>query len=66
MPDYDGKFGTYFMGAATFCPSYPYNIHTMSAHPIVQRSLYEGTAVNHLINIILMMLLYLKRTYTLV
>ncbi len=37
-----GKMLTYFMGAITFCPEYPFQIHSVSRVPIVQKKLYEG------------------------
>lgn len=38
---------TYFMGAFTFCPSYPYSIQSMSSRPIVPWSgLYDGAWVH--------------------
>jgi predicted GH43/DUF377 family glycosyl hydrolase len=33
---------TYFMGAITFCPNYPFHIYSMSSHPILLRKFYEG------------------------
>eukprot|EP01037_Dinobryon_pediforme_P021349 gene21349-22193_t len=38
----------YFFGAITFCPSFPYFVHSMSAAPIIlQKSLYEGPWIEH-------------------
>lgn len=36
---------TYFMGAITFCPSPPFDIHSISTHPILQEKFYEGAWV---------------------
>ncbi len=33
---------TYFMGALTLCPDFPFNIHTMSSHPILTPDMYDG------------------------
>ena len=33
---------TYFMGAITFCPRPPFNVHTISRYPIVNESMYQG------------------------
>ena len=33
---------TYFMGAFTFCPHFPFKIHSMSSHPILKEELYQG------------------------
>ena len=33
---------TYFMGAITFCPRPPFNVHMISRHPIVNESMYQG------------------------
>ena len=33
---------TYFMGDITFCPRPPFNVHTISRHPIVNESMYQG------------------------
>lgn len=30
------------MGAITFCPKPPFNVHTISRHPIVNESMYKG------------------------
>lgn len=31
---------TYFMGAVTFCPVFPFNLHAVSPHPILNESMY--------------------------
>jgi hypothetical protein len=36
------KILTYYMGAITFCPSFPYQIHSISKVPITHPSLYSG------------------------
>eukprot|EP01038_Epipyxis_sp_PR26KG_P004280 gene4280-6064_t len=36
------KLKTYFMGAITFCPHFPFHIHSMSPLPILQEFLYQG------------------------
>jgi hypothetical protein len=33
---------TYFMGAIRFCPIFPYHIHSISTHPILQEQYYDG------------------------
>ena len=33
---------TYFMGAISFCPRPPFNVHSISRYPIVNESLYSG------------------------
>lgn len=33
---------TYFMGSIAFCPHPPFNVHLISAHPIVNESMYQG------------------------
>jgi len=40
------KLRTYFMGAVTFCPTPPFAYHSMSSHPIVKDTLYQGPWVN--------------------
>jgi hypothetical protein len=36
------KLKTYFMGAVTFCPKPPFQLHSMSSHPIVKERFYDG------------------------
>lgn len=36
---------TYFMGALTFCAEPPFAIHSISSHPILLPSLYDGAWV---------------------
>lgn len=33
---------TYFMGAITFCPHYPYHVHSISNYPILEPGWYDG------------------------
>lgn len=33
---------TYLMGAITFCPHPPFNIHAITYQPIVNQSFYDG------------------------
>jgi hypothetical protein len=33
---------TYFMGCITFCANYPFQIYSISAHPILLRKFYQG------------------------
>lgn len=37
-----GTIRTYFMGAITFCPNYPFEFFSVSTHPILQEKYYEG------------------------
>ncbi len=37
------------MGAITFCPNFPFHIHSMSSLPILKESLYEGPQIDKLI-----------------
>lgn len=39
------KMRTYFMGACTFCPTFPYSLSATSVYPIVNSSLYETSWV---------------------
>ena len=39
------KVRTYFMGAVAFCPSLPFQIHSVSPYPILKEPLYEGPGV---------------------
>lgn len=41
------KIKTYYMGALTFCDEYPFNIHFISAAPIVKKRFYEGAWVKN-------------------
>lgn len=38
---------TYFMGAVTFCPNFPFQMHSISRHPILQDFLYQGPWLNN-------------------
>lgn len=37
---------TYFMGAITFCPHFPFNIHAISPYPLIAEEFYKGPVVN--------------------
>eukprot|EP01039_Chlorochromonas_danica_P006634 gene6634-7327_t len=41
------RLQTYFMGAVTFCPNYPFHVHSISRHPILQDFLYQGSWMNN-------------------
>ncbi len=44
---------TYFMGAITFCPEPPFQIHSISAVPIIKKHLYDGPWDTKKINYVL-------------
>lgn len=44
---------SYFMGVVTFCPNPPFNIHSMSAYPILKSGLYEGKWANRYCNYVM-------------
>lgn len=47
------QWRTYFMGAITYCPHHPFQIHTMSPVPIVMKSLYDGPWANKFCNYVI-------------
>lgn len=38
----NSKRFTYFMGAISFCPHYPFHVHSISNYPILEPSWYDG------------------------
>jgi hypothetical protein len=47
------KLKTYFIGAITFCPNPPFNIHSISKYPIVKESFYSGEWVKNNLDYVL-------------
>ena len=44
---------SYFIGAMTFCPNYPYQINRMSRYPIVKEQYYKGDWVSSKVDYVL-------------